>query len=280
MLKRYRSIVRIAAILLWGFLGYQYFYGNLRDGTSDKYHLMSLYSKLYDADRDIIIRLPADYNSADIDYPLIVKLDGFSNLALHDEALDQINKVSPYPDAIIVAIPSAAKKRLNELTPTGWTLQGYDGVVGEGDKFLEFVAKDVIPYVTSNYRTDGSTYITGNSLGGLMSVYAIIQYPKIFNGGFVFSPSFWANDQAIVPLFKKSLDNGLWSGKLLFMALGSQEPQSMKHPYTQIYKAVYRHQPSEFIWKQVILIGGTHSSTQPRTLSQAYHLWSTSEVDK
>lgn len=260
-------------VTLWGIVGYQEFYKDSGPTLGENILLTKVSSIIYGEDRDIIIRLPIGYGASDVAYPLIVKMDGFSHLTLHDEILTQLRMAGHGPDAIIVAIPSKAGQRLRELTPTGWTLRGYDGVVGEGDRFLEFVTQDVIPFVRSNYRTGNQTYLTGNSLGGLAAVYGVIRYPEIFEGGFAFAPSFWANNQQIVRLLEESLQNGTWSGKFLFMALGDQEPASMTRPYAAVLDALSRDAPPDLRWQAHVIAGGTHASTQIATLAQAYHLW-------
>lgn len=51
------------------------------------------------------------------------------------------------------------------------------------DNYLKFITKEVKPYIDSNYSvyTDAKhTGIMGSSMGGLISMYAICEYPKVF----------------------------------------------------------------------------------------------------
>ena len=51
------------------------------------------------------------------------------------------------------------------------------------DNYLKFIVKDVKPFIDENYSvyTDANhTAIMGSSMGGLISMYAICEYPKIF----------------------------------------------------------------------------------------------------
>jgi enterochelin esterase-like enzyme len=53
------------------------------------------------------------------------------------------------------------------------------------DNYLRFLVKELKPYVDKNYSTRKdrkNTFIAGSSMGGLISMYAITQYPKVFGG--------------------------------------------------------------------------------------------------
>lgn len=52
-----------------------------------------------------------------------------------------------------------------------------------GDEYLHFLTKELKPYIDKNYRTLKSaehTSIAGGSMGGLISLYAICEYPDVF----------------------------------------------------------------------------------------------------
>ena len=53
------------------------------------------------------------------------------------------------------------------------------------DNYLHFLVDELKPYVDAHYSvlTDRSnTFVAGSSMGGLISMYAICEYPKIFGG--------------------------------------------------------------------------------------------------
>ncbi len=55
----------------------------------------------------------------------------------------------------------------------------------QSDKYLRFLVKELKPFIDSAYSTytDRShTFIAGSSMGGLISLYAICEYPGIFGG--------------------------------------------------------------------------------------------------
>jgi len=55
----------------------------------------------------------------------------------------------------------------------------------QSDAYLNFLLEEVKPFVDSNfsvYTERESTFIAGSSMGGLISMYAICEYPEVFAG--------------------------------------------------------------------------------------------------
>jgi len=55
----------------------------------------------------------------------------------------------------------------------------------QADNYLRFIVQELKPFIDKRYatRTDASaTFIMGSSMGGLVSVYAMNEYPQVFGG--------------------------------------------------------------------------------------------------
>lgn len=53
------------------------------------------------------------------------------------------------------------------------------------DNYLKFITEEVKPYIDANYSVlteREHTFISGSSMGGLISMYAICEYPDVFGG--------------------------------------------------------------------------------------------------
>ena len=53
------------------------------------------------------------------------------------------------------------------------------------DNYLQFLVKELKPYIDTHFGTltdAGHTFIAGSSMGGLISLYAICEYPNVFGG--------------------------------------------------------------------------------------------------
>lgn len=58
------------------------------------------------------------------------------------------------------------------------------------DGYLKFLVKELKPYIDSHYAVSTNaedTFIAGSSMGGLISMYALCEYPKVFGGAACFS---------------------------------------------------------------------------------------------
>jgi enterochelin esterase-like enzyme len=57
--------------------------------------------------------------------------------------------------------------------------------ISTSDNYLKFIVKELKPYVDANYSVSTgqqNTFVAGSSMGGLISMYAICEYPKTFGG--------------------------------------------------------------------------------------------------
>ena len=127
-----------------------------------------------------------------------------------DECLDSM--ISQGKPACIVVGIDCGPKRMNEYNPYDFVKFGE----GEGDKYVDFLVKTLKPFIDKHYRTSlkkENTIIAGSSMGGLISYYAMLTYPKIFGKAGVFSPAFWT-----APAIKKLTDSAGYkiNGKLFF----------------------------------------------------------------
>lgn len=53
------------------------------------------------------------------------------------------------------------------------------------DNYLKFIVSELKPYIDENFATkkdQANTFIAGSSMGGLISLYAISEYPEVFGG--------------------------------------------------------------------------------------------------
>lgn len=66
---------------------------------------------------------------------------------------------------------------------------------GGAPLFLDFIRKELFPFIESNYRINTNMRILSRySLGGLFGLYALFHDPDLFNKYFIGSPSIYYND--------------------------------------------------------------------------------------
>ncbi|MEZ4885241.1 MAG: alpha/beta hydrolase-fold protein [Chitinophagales bacterium] len=146
--------------------------------------------------RKIWIVLPHNYHQTKQYYPVIYLHDAqnlfdehapFGNWAI-DKTLSVLSEKGK-GGVIVVAIEHAGQHRLIDFNPIVNKEKQQEGI-----KYIKFVANYLKPYIDERYRTLPSrenTGIGGSSLGGLVSLYGILNRPEVFGKALVFSPSLW-----------------------------------------------------------------------------------------
>ena len=70
--------------------------------------------------------------------------------------------------------------------------------VGGSAAFRTFIRSDVMPAITSRYRTTAETAIIGESLAGLFVVETLLLEPSLFDTYIAIDPSLWWNNNELV----------------------------------------------------------------------------------
>ena len=128
-----------------------------------------------------------------------------------------------YPPMIVVGVLHPA--RMTDLT--FGTDKETPGIVGNGEKFMLYVEKELMPYIESNYPTAPYKIFIGHSVGGLAVVNTLIHHPYLFNTYISLDGALWWNNQQIVTDAKLILANENYKGKTLFMALANRMESGM-----------------------------------------------------
>lgn len=180
-----------------------------------------------DTIKKIWVYLPQTYAVSQKKYPVIYMHDAqnlFDTKTSYvgewkiDETLDSLKA----PEAIIVGIEHGGKHRIDELTP--FPNEKYGG--GKADKYLDFIVRTLKPHVDSTYRslTDAEhTGIFGSSLGGLVSFYGLLKYPKTFGFAGIYSPSFWFSEK----IYDFAKDSEIPSSAKFLFLVGTEESDEM-----------------------------------------------------
>ena len=157
-------------------------------------------SKLLAETRTYVVHTPADYKSGKAEYPVLVLQDAENNFAQTSAAVDLLSGNGRIPAMIVVGINNTDRAR--DMTPSkpasGFGGTPWKGSAGGADKFLSFIADELLPTVDRNYRTRPYRVLIGHSFGGLFAVYAMLNRPEVFKGYLVISPSLWWDDQLLV----------------------------------------------------------------------------------
>ena len=175
-------------------------------------HFKNFPSKFVDA-RNVDVWLPDGY-SIKKKYAVLYMHDGqmLFDSAINwnqqewgvDETMARLLKKKKIKNCIVVGVWNNGKNRhieyfpqkaLNYLSESEKTdLLNY--TVGEekqrilaggpiSDNYLKFLVQELKPFIDSTYSTftnQENTFVAGSSMGGLISMYAVCEYPQVFGG--------------------------------------------------------------------------------------------------
>lgn len=172
-----------------------------------KFHLWKI------SPRTIYVYLPPGYEKSNASYPVLYMHDGqnlfdpsrsYSGKTWKaEETLDKLIRIKKIKPVIVIGIDNT-DDRINEYTPDpdiNWPN------AGGAKTYLDWIKNEVKPAIDKNFRTlrtSSSTAIAGSSLGGLVSLYAGIEYGDTFGTVAAFSPSLWWNERSIFNYFRNS----------------------------------------------------------------------------
>ena len=175
-------------------------------------------SKIMGEDRPVIISLPQNYTESNADYPVLYLTDGLQNIWHTIGTVEVLTRTGSIPPIIIVGIESTNRDR--DFSPTvykNWPRSG------GGPKFSDFIEKELIPYIDTNYRTHPFRILEGHSLGGLFSVSVLLNKPDLFDAHIIMSPSLWWKQHEIIKLAETFFKSHPNLEKRLFFGIGTNE---------------------------------------------------------
>lgn len=192
-------------------------------GITNKIYRYKKFRSKFVGNRIIDVWVPADY-SEQKKYAVIYMHDGqnlfdprdaFNKTEWSvDETLQRLISEGKVRETMIVGIWNT-DKRTKEFSPerafneNNADPKNYKMPPGTGsDNYLKFIVTELKPFIDKKYSTfpdRDNTFVMGSSMGGLMSLYAIAEYPDTFGGAAAISTHFPLGDGVMINYLKKHL---------------------------------------------------------------------------
>jgi enterochelin esterase-like enzyme len=119
----------------------------------------------------------------------------------------------------------------------------------QSDNYLKFLVTELKPFIDqsfSTYKNQANTFVAGSSMGGLISMYAICEYPKVFGGAACLSTHwtgiFRANNNPIPEAFMHYLRTNLPSPKKhkIYFDYGTATLDALYKPFQEQADAIMK----------------------------------------
>lgn len=231
-------------------------------------------SRIFRNTRFLRVWLPPGYDEAenrDCRYPVLYLNDGqnlfesatsFTGVEWEvDETADLLIRENAIAPMIIVGIDNAGNARVREYMPYR-SLQPMIMRV-QGNRYPDFLLKEVMPFVACNYRVatgPENTGLGGSSLGALIALYTVIVRPNVVGKLLLESPSLWASNRQII---RESRSVKQWPWRI-YLGTGTAETgnpdrdRSVVDDVREFSAILRRRDLDDHRLRLVIEDGGTH----------------------
>lgn len=235
----------------------------------------TLKSEILQESREVVITLPQNY-STQKKYPVLYMLDAGSLQGRSADALEVLAASEYAPETIVVGIPNPSMEaRQRDLTPPYMITDIDDSTSapGGGDKFLDFIRDELIPFIDSQYATSGYRLISGNSRGGLLVLHSLMSQPDLFQARFCYSTPFWRQDEIILQKFNDFVNKTDSLNTFLFFSAGENETDNIRRGTNSLAERLKRKTPSGMKWGHQLTPNANHQSNSQQSVGRALGLW-------
>jgi len=192
-------------------------------------------SKTLNENRILNIYLPNGYSKDSLkEYPVIYLLDGsIDEDFIHISGLVQFGSfswVNMIPESIVVGISNVDRRRDFTFSTHNKKDQEDFPTAGKSEDFINFIEKELQPFIDKKYKTDSIKTLIGQSLGGLLATEILFKNPDLFDNYIIASPSLWWDDESLLK-YKPTLYT---SKKSIFIAVG-KEGKVMEKTAKELY---------------------------------------------
>ncbi|NQT78759.1 MAG: alpha/beta hydrolase [Bacteroidetes bacterium] len=261
--------------------------------TLERTEIRALHSNIVGQNYELLISLPYSYATADTSYPVIFLLDPYRVFSMVKEFTDALTvPFAINPEVIVVGIGYGgeginarlnwALGRVRDYTPVQDTateewyeeaikkagIHDIDVISGGAPLFLEFIRKELFPFIESNYRIDTNIrMLSGYSFGGLFGLYALFHDTELFDKYFIGSPSIGFKDGISLEYESNYANTHEDLKASVFMSVGGKEESYAKNLQKMLEQLNSRNYKNLKL-KSVIFENESHVTCYPAALSR------------
>ncbi|MCI8423430.1 MAG: alpha/beta hydrolase [Lawsonibacter sp.] len=164
-------------------------------------------------------------------YPVLYMFDGhnlfFDEDATYGKSWGLLNYMEETQTPLMIAAVecnhSPNHGRLMEYCPYTCEMPDVGRLRGKGKQYMDWLVSVFKPEIDQRFPTlpdRAHTFIAGSSMGGLMSLYAVMKYNKVFSRAAALSPSVWFGTEKLDKLLRTTR---IKQDTVIYMDYGSRE---------------------------------------------------------
>ncbi len=219
-------------------------------------------------DYEILVWVPNSYTEeTNKTYPVIYILDGqwdFSNVeaSIRNNFADEA-----IPEVILVGISFGGdtfehlEMRAHDFLPI--PEKGPDSPGGGAPQFFQFIKKEIIPLIESNYRVDDSYRVLGgSSYGGIFTLYTLMTATDLFDAYIALGPAFYWDDLIPLPAQTVRAEKFQSIKTRLWLAVGGEDDSRIVEGAKAFYEEANLMKSDDFQLAFGIVKGEGHSGVK------------------
>ncbi|PIO48398.1 MAG: esterase [[Chlorobium] sp. 445] len=231
--------------------------------------------------RHVDVWLPPDYETKTSQHYAVLYMHDGQNLFdpkqsfigvdwAMDETMTKLLAEQKIRPTLVVGIWNSPKRRAEYMPEKAFALLSeaekakfveQHGSAPFSNRYLQFLVSELKPFIDSTFRTlpeRENTFIMGSSMGGLISLYAICEYPHIFGGAGCLSTHFPIGNGIMIDYMKTHLPEP--ATHKIYFDYGTETLDKDYEPYQQKADAIMREKGfTEKNWITQKFIGDEHS---------------------
>lgn len=203
---------------------------------------LQLHSDILNENRELNIYISNYFDSTKTSAVLYL-LDGSLNEDfIHVAGLIQFFEMTfEIPQTIVVGIGNIDRKRDFTFATTDEELKKDFPTAGHSDLFIQFIEKELQPFIGNQFKVNEQKMLIGQSLGGLLATEILLKRPQIFTTYFITSPSLWWDNHSLLIESDKYLLNETAYTPDVYIAVGKEEDKIMIRDAKTFYKKIKNH---------------------------------------
>ncbi len=220
---------------------------------------VTLPSKILGEERTLLVALPDAYARSSDRYPVLYLTDAETQFAHTAATAAFLARNGFMPGVIVVGVVNTDRDR--DLTPSR---DPRFPTSGGADRFLDFLEKELVPFVESTYRTAPFRILAGHSAGGNFAFHAMRVRPDLFQAVIAVSPWLVWDDRRELALLAPFLAGGGVKTRALFFTSGD-EGDEMRDVLARVESALKGTASKSLRWASANYPDETHGSVVLRS---------------
>ena len=218
-------------------------------------------------ERNAYIYLPESYQwDPGKRYPVLYMFDGhnvfFDSHATYGKCWGMKEYMEYSSTQMIIAAVECSHSpdngRLSEYSPYDFSDPKYGQNTGKGKQYMDWLTGTFKELIDRKYRTLSDrehTFICGSSMGGLMSLYALMEYNQYFSRAAALSPSIWFEPERLREMIAGA---SIRPDTVLYMDYGSREILFHENMISQFRRVTDQLLEKKVLLEARIVPGGDH----------------------